>query len=205
MRDYIMKKDVKILNKAVMYDGFFKMEKYHLQHSLFAGGWSGEMARELFVRGNCVAVVLYDPARDEVVLIEQFRVGAMENPINTPWLIEIVAGIMEDNETPQEVAVRESLEEAGCVIDKLIPIQTFYLSPGGSSEKITLFCGLTQTENVGGLHGVAHENEDILVRATPFLEAYERVLRNEIDSAIPVIALQWLALHRLELDKFYAA
>jgi hypothetical protein len=95
-----MKKDVKILNKAVMYNGFFKMEKYHLQHTLFAGGWSGEMSRELFVRGNCVAVVLYDAVRDEVILIEQFRVGAIDEPINTPWLIEIVAGIMEENETP---------------------------------------------------------------------------------------------------------
>jgi ADP-ribose pyrophosphatase len=197
-----MKKDVKILNKAVMYHGFFKMEKYHLQHTLFAGGWSGEMSRELFVRGNCVAVVLYDPGRDEVVLIEQFRVGAIDQPINSPWLIEIVAGIMEENESPQEVAIRESFEEAGCVVEKLIPINTMYLSPGGSSEKISLFCGLVNSENVGGIHGLAHENEDILVRATSFSEAYQMVLRNEIDSAIPIIAMQWLALHRLELDKF---
>lgn len=197
-----MKKDVKILNKAVMYHGFFKMEKYCLQHTLFAGGWSGEMSRELFVRGNCVAVVLYDPERDDVVLIEQFRVGAIEDAINTPWLIEIVAGIMEENETPQEVAIRESFEEAGCVVEKLIPINTLYLSPGGSSEKISLFCGIVKSEHVGGIHGLAHEHEDILVRAVSFSEAYQMVLRNEIDSAIPIIALQWLALHRCELDKF---
>jgi ADP-ribose pyrophosphatase len=197
-----MKKDVKILNKAVMYNGFFKMEKYCLQHTLFEGGWSGEMSRELFVRGNCVAVVLYDAVRDEVILIEQFRVGAIDEPINTPWLIEIVAGIMEENETPQDVAIRESFEEAGCIVETLIPINTFYLSPGGSSEKISLFCGLVNSENVGGIHGLAHENEDILVRAASFSEAYQMVLRNDIDSAIPVIALQWLALHRFELDKF---
>ena len=192
-----MKKDVKILNQNTVYNGFFRMEKYHLQHTLFAGGWSGEITRELFVRNNCVAVILYDPNRDEVVLIEQFRVGAAQNPINTPWLIEIVAGIMEDGETPEDVARRESIEEAGCEISELIKINTFYLSPGGSSEKITLFCGFVNSENIGGIHGLADENEDILVRAVPFSEAYEMVLTNQIDSAIPTIAIQWLALRRL--------
>jgi ADP-ribose pyrophosphatase len=192
-----MKKDVKILNQDTVYNGFFRMEKYHLQHTLFAGGWSGEITRELFVRNNCVAVILYDPNRDKVVLIEQFRVGAAQNPINTPWLIEIVAGIIEDGETPEDVARRESIEEAGCEIIELIKINTFYLSPGGSSEKITLFCGFVNSENIGGIHGLADENEDILVRAVPFSEAYEMVLTNQIDSAIPTIAIQWLALRRL--------
>jgi ADP-ribose pyrophosphatase len=194
-----MEKDVKILKKDTLYNGFFRMEKYQLQHTLFAGGWSGKMTRELFVRGNCVAVVLYDVQRDAVILIEQFRVGAIDNPINTPWLIEIVAGIMEDGETAEDVARRESLEEAGCEILELIRINSFYLSPGGSSEKITLFCGLINSENVGGLHGVADEHEDILVRAVPFTEAYKMVECNEIDSVIPILALQWLALHRHKL------
>lgn len=195
-----MKKDVKILNQDTVYSGFFRMEKYHLQHMLFAGGWSDGMTRELFVRNNCVAVVLYDVERDEVVLIEQFRVGAITNPINTPWLIEIVAGIMEEGENAEDVARRESSEEAGCDILDLIRINSFYLSPGGSSEQITLFCGLVNSENVGGIHGLTAEHEDILVRAVPFAEAYEMVERNEIDSAIPVIALQWLALNRHSLQ-----
>lgn len=197
-----MKKNVKILNKQTLYNGFFRMEKYHLQHELFAGGWSGEMQRELFERGNCVAVVLYDPKRDEVILVEQFRVGAVENPINTPWLIEIVAGITEENEQPDEVARREAIEEAGCEILELIKINRFYLSPGGSSEQITLFCGLVNSENVGGIHGVAHENEDILVRAVPFSDAYEMVINNKIDSAIPILAIQWLALNRQQFQSF---
>lgn len=192
-----MKKDVKILNKQTIYSGFFRMEKYHLKHTLFAGDWSGEFQRELFVRNDCVAVVLYDPNRDEVILIEQFRVGAVESPINTPWLIEIVAGIIEEGETPEDVARRESIEEAGCEILELIKINTFYLSPGGSSEKITLFCGFVDSENVGGLHGVADENEDILVKAVSFSDAYKMVENNQIDSAIPIIALQWLALYRV--------
>ena len=191
-----MKKDVKILNKQTMYNGFFRMEKYHLQHTLFAGDWSGEIHRELFERGNCVAVILFDPKLDEVVLIEQFRVGAIQNPINTPWLIEIVAGIMEEGETPEDVARREAVEEAGCEILELIKINTFYLSPGGSSEQITLFCGIVNSETVGGIHGVAHENEDILVRAVSFSQTYQMVQDNQIDSAIPIIGIQWLALNR---------
>lgn len=196
-----MKKDVKILKQETLYNGFFRMEKYCLQHTLFASGWSGEIHRELFVRGNCVAVVLYDEKRDEVVLIEQFRVGAVENPINTPWLIEIVAGIMEDGETPEDVARREAIEEAGCEISELVKINTFYLSPGGSSEQITLFCGFVNSENVGGLHGVPEENEDIMVRAVPFAEAYDMLQANQIDSAIPTIAIQWLALYRIQKGK----
>lgn len=195
-----MKKNVKILNKQTLYSGFFRMEKYTLQHELFAGGWSDEMQRELFERGNCVAVVLYDPQRDEVILVEQFRVGAVENPINTPWLIEIVAGITEKNEQPEEVARREAIEEAGCEILELIKINRFYLSPGGSSEQITLFCGLVNSENVGGIHGVAHEHEDILVRAVPFSDAYEMVVNNTIDSAIPILTIQWLALNRQQFQ-----
>jgi ADP-ribose pyrophosphatase len=196
-----MKKDVKILNKETLYAGFFRMEKYHLQHELFKGGLSHPISRELFVRSDCVAVVLFDAERDSVVLIEQFRVGAIEKPINTAWLVEIVAGIIEENETMEVVAKRESLEEAGCDIQTLIPISTFYLSPGGSSEKITLFCGLINSENVGGVHGVLTESEDILVKVVPFSNAYQQVLTNTIDSAIPIIALQWLALHRHELMK----
>lgn len=195
-----MKKNVKILNKQTRYSGFFRMDEYCLQHELFAGGWSDEMQRELFERGNCVAVVLYDPKRDEVILVEQFRVGAIENPINTPWLVEIVAGITEENEQPEEVARREAIEEAGCEILELIKINRFYLSPGGSSEQITLFCGLVNSENVGGIHGVAHEHEDILVRSVPFSVAYDMVVNNEIDSAIPILAIQWLALNRQQFQ-----
>ena len=196
-----MKKGVEILNKDVVYNGFFRMEKQRLKHELFEGGWSGEMTRELFVRGNCVAVILYDLERDNVVLIEQFRVGAVENPINTPWLIEIVAGITEEGESDGEVAKRETWEEAGCELLDLILINKFYLSPGGSSEQITLFCGIVDSENVGGIHGVADENEDILVRVVPFDDAYHMVFANKIDSAIPIIALQWLALHRRSIPE----
>jgi ADP-ribose pyrophosphatase len=190
-----MSKKFKIINKEILYSGFFRMEKYCLQHTLYAGGWSAAINRELFVRGSCVAVLLYDPERDKVVLIEQFRAGAILQP-DRAWLVEIVAGAIEEGETAIEVAYRESIEEAGCEIQELIVINEFYTTPGGASERITLFCGKIDSTKVGGIHGLDHEDEDIWVRSVDFDEAYRMVESNEIESAIPIIAIQWLALNK---------
>lgn len=190
-----MSKEFIIINKEILYSGFFRMEKYCLQHTLYAGGWSAAINRELFVRGSCVAVLLYDPERDKVVLIEQFRAGAILQP-DRAWLVEIVAGAIEEGETAIEVAYRESIEEAGCEIQELIVINEFYTTPGGASERITLFCGKIDSTQVGGIHGLDHEDEDIWVRSVDFDEAYRMVESNEIESAIPIIAIQWLALNK---------
>lgn len=195
-----MDKQFEILNKEIVYQGFFRVEKYRLKHTLFGGGWSAELTRELFMRGNCVAVLLYDPHADKVVLIEQFRTGAILNP-EKAWLVEIVAGAIEEGESAEEVAYRESLEEAGCEIQKLMVINEFYTTPGGSSEWITLFCGKVDSAQVGGVHGLDHEDEDIWVRAVDFDEAYLMLKNGEIESAIPIIAIQWLALNRQKLKQ----
>jgi len=195
-----MSKQFEILDKEILYNGFFRMEKYRLKHTLYAGGWSEEISRELFVRGSCVAVLLYDPHTDQVVLIEQFRAGAIIQP-DRAWLVEIVAGAIEEGETAVEVAYRESIEEAGCDIQELMVINEFYTTPGGASERITLFCGKIDSTQVGGIHGLDHEDEDILVRAVDFKDAYVMLENNEIESAIPIIALQWLALNKDKLQK----
>ncbi len=185
----------KILEQQTLYQGFFRLERYTLQHTLFNGGWSQPLQRELFRRGSCVAVLLYDPDRDQVVLIEQFRVGAMLRP-QQAWLLEIVAGAVEEDETPEQVAYREALEEAGCEIQELIEIQQFYTSPGGTAEWLTLFCGKIDSRGVGGIHGLAEEDEDIRVMALPFTEVYQLLNSGQINSAIPIIAIQWLFIHR---------
>lgn len=195
-----MSKEFEILDKEILYNGFFRMEKYRLKHTLYAGGWSAEISRELFVRGSAVAVLLYDPHTDQVVLIEQFRAGAIIQP-DRAWLVEIVAGGIEEGETAIEVAYRESMEEAGCDIQELIVINEFYTTPGGCSERITLFCGKIDSTQVGGIHGLDHEDEDILVRAVNFKDAYLMLENNEIESAIPIIALQWLALNKDKLQQ----
>lgn len=186
-----------ILDKAICYSGFFRMEKYRLRHEQFAGGWSPEITRECLERGHAVAVLPYDPETDQMVLVEQFRVGAMEFP-GGPWLLEIVAGIIDHpGETTEEVARRETVEEAGCTLLDLVPICHYLVSPGGASESITLFCGRIDASTITpGVRGVVAEHEDIRVQVVTRAEAMALLHTGRINSAAPIIALQWLELNR---------
>lgn len=184
-----------IIDKSIAYQGFFTVYKYRLRHSLFAGGMSRDLEREVLDRGHAVGVLPYDPERDKVVLIEQFRPGAIDAP-QGPWLMEIVAGMIEPGETPREVALREAEEEAACRVEELMPIAHYLSSPGGSSEEITLFLGRVSTENVGGLCGLADEDEDIRVHVMDVDQALALVQSGTICAAMPIIALQFLAINR---------
>jgi len=196
-----MKKEFKVLQQETMYQGFFSLNCYQVQHTLFAGGHSEVLTRELFQRGSCVAVLLYDPDADKLVIIEQFRMGPVGQPDKheQAWLLEIVAGAIEEGETAEEVAYRESQEEAGCVVQEMRLINEFYTSPGGTSERISLFYGRVNADDVGGIHGLDHEHEDILVSTVSFAEAYAMIEDGRIESAIPIIAIQWLALNKHKL------
>ena len=189
---------VEIVDKTVCYDGFFRLERYRLRHRLFSGAWSRVLTRELFERGHAAAVLPYDPALDAVVLVEQFRIGALEAP-GSPWLLEIVAGIIDPGETPEEVVRREAVEEANCQIEALIHIYDYFVSPGGTSERISLFCGKVDAIGAGGLYGLEAEEEDIRVTVVPFAEAIEQLHAGKINSAAPIIALQWLQLNHAPL------
>lgn len=190
-----MSKAYEVLEEAPLYRGFFNLSRYRLRHTLFAGGWSKPLVRELFHRGRCVAVVPYDPVRDEVMLIEQFRIGAVGDK-SIPWLVEIVAGAIEPGESPEGVAFREAEEEAGCSLSRLIRIGEFYTTPGGCSEKVTVFCGLAEWADAEGVFGLDEEDEDIRAMAVSLDQALAWIESGIIDSAIPVLALQWLALNR---------
>ncbi|MEH6544037.1 MAG: NUDIX domain-containing protein [Porticoccaceae bacterium] len=187
--------DVELLGKETIYDGFFTMERLTLRHRLYEGGWSEPFSRELFVRGPAVGVLLYDPDRELIGLIEQFRVGALGQP-NSPWLLEVVAGMVEAGESAEEVARRESFEEAGIELMELEPICEYLVSPGGSNEAIKLFCGLTNLENSGGCYGVAGEHEDILLRVVPEAEAFDALNSGRCNNAATIVCLQWLMLNR---------
>lgn len=190
-----MGKDVEILEKSERYRGYFRIDRYRLRHRLFAGGWSGQIEREVFERGHAVGVLPYDPAADAVVLIEQFRIGALVAGME-PWLIEVVAGIIEESETPEEVARRETLEEAGLEIRALMPMCRYLVSPGGSSESVRLYCARVDSRGAGGIHGLAEENEDIRVEVVPFDKALRLLDEGRVANSVSVIALQWLGLHR---------
>ncbi len=196
--------DVEIHGVEPIYDGFFRMNRYRLRHRLFTGGWSQELTREIFERDPVAAVLPYDPQRDEVVLIEQFRPGPAASGTGLPWVVEIVAGIIETGESAEDLVRREAIEEADCVIGELVPIAAFSPSPGGSTEHCRLFCGRTSSAEVGGIHGHAEEGEDIRAFVEPVETAYARIAAGEIDSAFSIIALQWLMLNREELRARWA-
>ncbi|GIX48203.1 MAG: ADP-ribose pyrophosphatase [Candidatus Tectimicrobiota bacterium] len=191
---------VEILEHTVCYQGFFRIERYRLRHRLFGGGWSRELVREVFERGHAAAVLPYDPHLDRVVLVEQFRIGALHAP-GGPWVLEIVAGVIDPGETPEEVVRREAEEEAGCQVQELVPICEYLVSPGGTSERLTLFCGRVDASRAGGIHGRAEEGEDIRVVVMPAEEAFARLRAGEIRAAAPIIALQWLMLNREALRR----
>ena len=188
--------DAELINFETLYDGFFCMKRYRFRHRLYDGGWSAQLSREVFEREPCVSVLPYDPIRQRVVLIEQFRPGPMAAGDENPWVTEIIAGIVEPDENLEDVAKREAVEEAGCKIDQLIPISTHYVSPGGSTELMHIFCGLTNIEAIEGTYGLSAEGEDIRAFSEPLDDVLTRISDGTLRNSFSIIALQWLALNR---------
>lgn len=186
---------VEILARDRLYQGYFAIDRYRFRHRLFRGGLSPVLDREVFERGHAAAVLPYDPALDRIVLIEQFRIGALAAG-TAPWLVEIVAGIIEEDESAEALVHREAEEEAGCALRALYPMGRYLLSPGGSSETMTFFCGMVDSRGLGGLHGLSDEGEDIRAFVLPFKEARDNLKENLYQNATTVLALQWLALNR---------
>lgn len=186
--------DVKVLKKTALHQGFFKTTLYRLQHRLFRGGWSAEIDREIMDRGHAVVVLPYDPVRDEIVMLEQFRVGAIATS-ETPWLIELVAGMTEAGETEASVARRELQEEAGLSCDQLTYAMNYLSSPGGLTERIHIYMARVDASQASEYGGVASEHEDIRVHRVPRAQALKLLDQGHIDNAATVIALQWLAMH----------
>jgi len=190
-----MKYQWKLARHLTLYEKYFKLDEYSISHELFAGGSSPVFTREVFDRGSVVVVLPYDAERRKVVLIEQFRIGAIDDP-DGPWMVETVAGVIEPGESARQVAMRESVEEAGCELRQLQPIGECYLSPGASNEHCSLFCGLVDSDGVAGIHGLADENEDIRVMVVDATEAFAWVREGKIRSAPTILALQWLELNQ---------
>ncbi|AJB64446.1 TPA: ADP-ribose diphosphatase [Enterobacter hormaechei] len=188
------KNDVEIIARETLYSGFFSMELYRFRHRLFNGEMSGEIKREIFERGHAAVLLPYDPVRDEVVLVEQVRIAAYDTS-DTPWLLEMVAGMIEEGESVEDVARREALEEAGLAIGRAKPVLSYLASPGGTTERSSIMVGEVDATTAEGIHGLADENEDIRVHVVSREQAYQWVEEGLIDNAASVIALQWLQLH----------
>lgn len=194
------RQDVTIVSRDTAFDGFFAIDRIVLRHRLFAGGWSRDVSRELFRRDQAGGVLLYDPAADKLVMVEQFRIGLLDAMDQSPWALELVAGIIDDGESARRMAQREVTEESGLRIGEPQFICNYFNSPGGSTERITLLYAEVDATQATGIHGVAEENEDIRVVVLSFDEAWQAFLTGRINNAMAIIALQWLRLKRAGID-----
>ena len=185
--------DIEIVSKETLFQGFFRMVKYRFKHKLFQGGWSEPIERELFERGHAAALLPYDAVRDQVVIIEQIRVGTLEQ--QRPWQLEIVAGIIDRDESAVEVVRREAVEEAGVDIGRIESVTSYYPSAGGCSEKLDVYVGEVDSSQATGIHGLDYEGEDIKVHVMSREQAYQMVKDGVIENGASIIALQWLELN----------
>ncbi|MDO5351863.1 MAG: NUDIX domain-containing protein [Succinatimonas sp.] len=196
--------DVTIHEKKRTYKKIFAMDEYKVSYKHFDGSTSPILDRHIFERDRDASVVLpYDPNTDEVCMIEQFRPGALKDKIS-PWLVEVVAGLIDDGETPEQAALRELKEEAKIEIspENLHFCLGEYPSPGGISEYVTIYiatCDLSHLSNHGGLES---ESEDIRVFKAKFEDAYNQIATGGIRNSATIIALMYL---KLNYDKFKKA
>ncbi|MBR7887441.1 NUDIX domain-containing protein [Marinomonas sp. A79] len=192
------KEDVEVLKDECLYKGFFEMRKLTLRHRQFNGGWSKPMQREMMVRNDAVCVLLFDPVADKILLIEQFRPAVIRS--ESPWLLEVVAGMVEEGESDEEVARRESFEEAGVTVKRLEYMFKFVPSPGGLMEYLRMYVGEFDANQVDltQSYGLDNENEDIKLHLLDADEAVE-LLKHDIENASTIMALQWFALNKADL------
>ncbi len=202
--------DVEVISEELAFQGFYQIRKIQLKHQLFAGGTSQVISRELFLRHDAVGVLLYDPVIDAVALIEQFRIGVAGSDVAkdkniSPWLLELVAGLIDKKEDPHSVAEREAVEEAGADIESLELIAEYYSSPGGSNEYFYLFAGKADLTHAGGLHGLEEEGEDIRVHIVPVAQLWQMLDDGKLINAHTLIAVQWLRQHHQRLKNLWCA
>lgn len=194
MKQKFTRKDVNISNTETLYDGFLSIQRHELKHRLFNGGWSDTISREIMDRGDAVMVIPFDPVREQVVVLEQFRVGALNNE-DGPWLLEFVAGMFDANESAEEVAHRELQEEAGLTAQQLHYALTYYSSPGGTNERLSIYIAEVDASRAADYGGLAEEHEDIRVSTMDFGDACQLLADGKFNNAASVIGLQWMQLN----------
>ena len=189
----------KVITSKPLHQGFYQLNKLAIAHQRFDGG-EQLIERELLVRHDAVCVLLVDLKADKFVFVEQFRVGAMDK--SNPWLIELVAGLIEKDEAPEEVGRREAVEEAGVELGRMELITQYFPSPGGTNEWIYLYVAEVDSRQASGIHGLAEEGEDIRVLTPSIEEGLTWLAQGQINNAASIIACQWLQLNidRLRLQ-----
>ena len=188
-----MKLKYKIINQKDLYSGFFKLKKIEFIHQKHDGTWTNQVDREIFSGAHVSTLLPYDSKRKEIVLIQQFRAGVISR-YDEDYLLEIVAGIIDGNESPEETAKRECFEETGCIVNKIIPIQGYFPAPGSSESYYHLFLGEVDTFDGERIKGLENENENILVKSYGVDEVRGMLSQGKIKNGLTLIALQWFFL-----------
>jgi ADP-ribose pyrophosphatase len=192
--------DVDVIARTTPYARFFAVEEYDLRYRRFDGTRSPVVNRAVFISGDAVTVLPYDPVRDRVLLIEQFRVGPFARGDTQPWLLEAIAGRIDPGETPEDAARREAVEEAGLVLDDLLYVAGYYPSPGAKAEYLYSYVAVTDLpDGVEGVFGVEGEAEDIRGHLVPFDRLMELVGSGEVNNAPLLLTVLWLQRERARL------
>jgi ADP-ribose pyrophosphatase len=194
---------IEILGQEWLSQGFMKLAKYTVQHERFDGSMIGPFTREIVMRTNAVGVLPYDPVADKFLLIEQFRLAAHLG--NMPaWQREVIAGIADRDESPEELARREAIEEANCKVTDLMEMTRILLSPGMSNEVLILFCGRMDSSQSTGVHGLATEHEDIRSTLYDAREIPALIEQGTTGNGPLMIALYWMQANRERLRKLWS-
>lgn len=195
---FTLTEDVKIQRRTTAHEGFMRLDVLELQHRRFAGDWSPILKRELLHRVPAAGVLIWDTTLDVLLFIEQFRVGALADECS-PWCLEVVAGICDvEGESFEALLRREALEEANVQLEKLEPLPAYFVSPGGTNERMHLYLGYADLSQAGGVHGVASEHEDIRTHCIPAGQLPELLAQGVFNNAATLIAVQWFLLNKRE-------
>ena len=188
-----MKLKYKIINKKNLYSGFFSLDKYEFIHEKHNGEWTSTVEREVFSGAHVSTLLPYDPIKKEIILIQQFRAGALSR-YDENYLLEIVAGIIDEGENPEQTAIRECFEETGCEVKKIHPIQSYFPAPGSSESFYHIYLGEIQAFDGERIKGLEKENEDILVKSFKIDEVRQMLKEKKIMNGLTLVALQWFFL-----------
>ena len=190
---------VELQKTELLAAGHLGLERLTLRTETFAGGWSEVMEREVLLSGRAVVILLFDPRARQLILIEQFRLGAYLNQLPSSWVLECAAGKVDEGETSEEAARREAKEETGCIVGRIERVGAFLSSPGISDELVTIYIGETDSSKAGGIHGEEEEQEDIRTLRLGVDEALAAADQGVVVNVMTQVALLWFARHGEEL------
>ncbi|GFE66657.1 NUDIX domain-containing protein [Litoreibacter roseus] len=200
LRSGLARDDVEIVDQRRIYSEFFALDELDVKYRHFDGGQSDLVERAVFIAADAVTVLPYDPVRDRVLLIEQFRASLVSRNDPVPWLLEAIAGRIDPYETPEAAARREAQEEAGIELGALHHMSSYYVSPGAATEYIVSYLGIADLPNdAAGFGGLETEAEDIRAMVVSYDQFMGALTSGEISNAPLVISALWLAQNRARL------